>query len=216
MALSNKQLEQFRTQIVSSGSIGTASNDPRVVGINQVNQALKGGTKTLSKPSAPKPSTNTVITPPKDQSFLSNLPDPFEFLSPLVKKSSNFIDQMFKLPDKAITKGQSFLEKPENQKITKPLAWVQERVIEPIILKNPLLRGWEKGVVQTYLGSSKKVMETFNQPIDIKQSEEGGDKVSKGAYTVGEVIGQIHGFIAGGAVLKGIGLAKATMPILFG
>lgn len=153
------------------------------------------------------------------------------------KKGLNVIDQIFKLPDKALDSAEQRIIKAEtnslNNKTTtsdkvvlaieRPLAYVQEKIIDPIgnyfqntnegtIARGVAVtgRGVQKGVVQQYLGSSKRVMDTFNTKLDKPVST--NEQI---AYTVGDVVGNVLGFMAGGAVLKGIGLGKAAMPILF-
>jgi len=71
------------------------------------------------------------------------------------------------------------------------------------------------GVVQsattTYLGSSKTIQNTLSttlkEPVTMDQ---------KVFNTVGQVMGGIASFVAGGEILKGAQLGKAAMPILFG
>lgn len=76
--------------------------------------------------------------------------------------------------------------------------------------KNPAFQGYAKGASMQYLGSSNQVRETFDKRLN-KPTSFGG----RAFYTVGEAIGAVHAFIAGGEVLKGIGLGKAVLPVLF-
>lgn len=63
----------------------------------------------------------------------------------------------------------------------------------------------------TYLGSSKTIQNTLDtslqKPVTMDQ---------KVFNTVGQVLGGVASFIAGGEILKGAQLGKAAMPILFG
>jgi len=125
-------------------------------------------------------------------------------------KVGNFIDQVFKIPDKAIDWAGEQLAKPENIKITKPLAFVQEKIIEPVFESDETIRGIQRGVAQTYLGDSKRVSEVFTKKVDQPVTF-----VGKAKYTVGEIVGTVAAYWAGGEIIKGLGFGKATLPVLF-
>jgi hypothetical protein len=85
----------------------------------------------------------------------------------------------------------------------------QKRLIEPILL-NRATAPITKGLVETYLGSSQKVIDTLNTAVP-----ETNNPVATGYNTVGEIVGQTIAFLAGGEVLKGLQFGKATLPALF-
>jgi hypothetical protein len=84
------------------------------------------------------------------------------------------------------------------------------KIIPVGLKKNPLHRGIVQGVGKLLMGSSKDVDEALNRQLPHTITNE--DKV---LTTVGEVVGQVATYIAGGAILKGLGFAKATLPVLF-
>jgi len=73
-----------------------------------------------------------------------------------------------------------------------------------------LARGYTKGFSSQFLGSSQQVKDTFDKRLDHPVTWQG-----KTIDKVGEVAGGISAFIFGGEVLKGLGFAKATLPVLF-
>lgn len=121
----------------------------------------------------------------------------------------SLIEDAFKLPDKSIRATQNFLAKEENVKITKPLADLQ-KVFENIFESSYVLRGSQRGISQTYLGMSEEVSKVFTKKIDVPETD-----FQKAQYTAGQIAGTVLAFIGGGAVIKGLNLAKATLPVLF-
>lgn len=153
------------------------------------------------------------------------------------KGATNIVDQIFSVPDKAINYAQqSFYQSQVNKlqgresvgntavnDVGKAAVWVQNTLLDSIgnalektkqgslgNLYAKEFRGIQHGIVSQYLGDSKKVMDTFNTPLDKPVTWQ--DKV---VYTTGDVVGSVLAFIGGGEVLKGVGLGKAAMPILF-
>jgi len=78
------------------------------------------------------------------------------------------------------------------------------------INKNPLTRGITKGVADTFLGSSQQAKDTFDKRLNHSVTWYG-----KTFETVGQVIGGLLSYVAGGIELKSLGFAKATLPVLF-
>jgi len=76
--------------------------------------------------------------------------------------------------------------------------------------KNPVSKGIVQGVANTFLGSSQQIQDTFNTRLTQPVTWEG-----KALDTVGQVIGTAMSYVAGGSVLKGVGLTKAMLPVLF-
>ena len=76
--------------------------------------------------------------------------------------------------------------------------------------ESPLSLGVTKSIAQTFLGSSRHIQDTFNTRLPRETKVE-----NKTLETVGGVIGTVMSFVAGGSLLKAVGTAKATLPILF-
>lgn len=76
--------------------------------------------------------------------------------------------------------------------------------------ESPLTRGIARQASSVYLGSSNEIKNTFEKRLNHPVTSE--DQVVE---TVGEVIGGVMAYMAGGAVLRGLGLARATLPVLF-
>lgn len=132
----------------------------------------------------------------------------------IIQKS---FDAIFSLPDKgiraaqeAIVKRASQIEEPDNDKILSSLANAQTFFETNPVFDNPLYRGVQKSVAGTLLGSSEEMQKTLNerlpQPVTV------ADKTFE---TIGQVIGGLATFYAGGASVKALGAGKATLPILF-
>jgi hypothetical protein len=179
---------------------------------SQITNLSTKATQSISIPGIKDPITINLLAPFSDpvETFQQNVKTQIEM-------GSNIIDAVFKAPDRAIDWGQKalvdFASKPENTKVVdtlmkaEPLYNFQMSVFD----NNPYTRGVIRGMNSQYLGSSKKVMDTFNTPIDHPK-----DVPGKIASTVGEVVGNVAGFMAGGEILKAAGFTKAYLPLLMG
>lgn len=121
----------------------------------------------------------------------------------------NLIDTFYKNIDIGIEYAQRELAKPERQDITKPLAEVQSKIIEPIF-RNKAVDPIYRGFSMSFLGGSEQVSKALEKPFNTPVTF--GEK----AYnTVGEIAGAIASFFVGGEILKGMQLGKAMLPTLF-
>lgn len=112
--------------------------------------------------------------------------------------------------DKTITTIQNYFSDPKAPPVVKAVHDFTQNYIEPFYESNPVLRGVQKGIVSTFLGSSRKAADYFNKPIDKPV-----DNFSKGAYTTGQIIGTTVSYLGTGEVLQGLNLGRAALPILF-
>lgn len=156
-------------------------------------------------------------------------------INPMVEPTENIIDAIFSAPENAITGIQnsiysSALNADEGKATTTGNKVVNavsqqaanlQNIIQPYMtptvqqgtLEGDLADAWrgvQQGVTQMYFGDTQKVMATFNTPLDKPTTVEG-----QVAHTVGDVVGQVLSFVAGGEVLKAAGLGKMVMPVLF-
>lgn len=121
---------------------------------------------------------------------------------------ANVFVQFTKKPvDTTVEVSRAFLM--EHPEILPPLVKAQEWIEKGLEL-NPTFRGFTKGITATYLNSSESVNELYD-----KQLVEPVEGVDKTLYKMGEIPGQVLSFLAGGQLLKGLGFAKATLPVLF-
>src|ERR1035437_528241 len=122
---------------------------------------------------------------------------------------ANVIDTAFKTYDTAALQSRKFLSEPQNKDILKPLQFVRENIVKPVVL-NPITAPWTKGISETFLGSSKVAMNTLNTEVP-----KTNNPIMQGYNTVGEIAGQTMAFLAGGEIAKGLQLGSAALPILF-
>lgn len=114
-----------------------------------------------------------------------------------------------------IEHGQEFLSNPNNFYITKPLSVIQETT-DNIFKSVPLLSGFQKGASSMYMNNAKSFEEYANTKLKAPE-----DFFGKTQYTVGEIVGGLVGFMAGGEVvqgvkaIKGAKAAKAALPLLY-
>ena len=133
---------------------------------------------------------------------------------------SNVFDVLFKLPDKAIDVTQKGLQKfgevhpVFTEKYLTSAGNSLDKNLKPVLdnlsENAPELRGAFKGMNEVYLGSSKKVMDTFNTEFDHPTT-----LLKQARYTGGELAGNVLAYIAGGFLLKGLKLGRAAIPLLY-
>ena len=76
--------------------------------------------------------------------------------------------------------------------------------------KNPLHRGIAKDISNKLLGSSREVQTVFDKPLIYPY-----EKTGQVYETVGEIIGGVMTYVAGGSILKGLEFGRLTLPVLF-
>lgn len=115
----------------------------------------------------------------------------------------NVFDQLSKLTSKGIAKGQEYLAKPENAQVTKALSDVQNTL-------DLTVGPYSKGFAEQFLGWNKPVMDAFDKVVP-----KTNNKLLSAYNTVGESAGAAVAFLAGGELVKGLQLGKASLPVLF-
>src|SRR3990167_1743666 len=100
-------------------------------------------------------------------------------------KAKPFLDKVFGMPDQLIDKAGNYFYQKELDRLEgkgkgswlgKQLSTVQAKIVEPVFEKETkkpvlkqsqqVLRGIQRGITSTFLGSSKRVAEIYNKPID--------------------------------------------------
>lgn len=132
---------------------------------------------------------------------------------------SNPVDNTIKITQDALVKHPKVLEAladvqnfVENFQYTDPIT---KNIIPVGIAKNPLNYGIVKGTANAFLGSSVRVNEAFNTRLVTPVSPKGFEGAYKTYDTVGQVIGQVMAYEAGGSTLKAAKFGQATLPVLF-
>jgi len=179
---------------------------------------------------APIPEKDIIKTVPKEKTFLEKTFETNQqFGGPanpiaIAINTINIIDAAYKGLDQFIVGSQDAIyksaliegtdkETTRDQiilSIAKPLAVAQKKIIEPVLF-NKATAPIMKGFAETYLGGSKQVMATLETKI-----QPTNNPLMQGYNTVGELTGAVIAFLAGGQVIKGLQLGKATLPVLFG
>lgn len=205
--------------------------------VKAVPQLQPGNKPTMPTPSVP--SVNQIKTPTQPIKTLDNTTPtvsgasatmtPVAQMSPTMQNfqrtTKNIIDSVMKFNpiDSAITVGQNALAKQaENystgKKDTLPplvysLAFYQDasnKILNaaPAPVQN-ILKGHISAVNSTLLGSSEIMNKTLNEKFAAPK-----DIAGQRFYSVGQILGSVNTFLAGGMFLKAAGVTKLSMPIL--
>lgn len=157
----------------------------------------------IQQPASPAPATNN-----------GNLfQQAGNFIGGAAKAAGGLLNSIFnQAPNASLNAVHDYVQ--SNSGVKSTLQFVQDHILAPVFEKNPyispFLRGAQQGVDQEYLGSVDKLQKIMAQPVAGENTAFG-----KGERTVGNILGHVMAFIAGGEVLRGIGLGKAALPILF-